>query len=333
LRDLGWALLVGVVFGLSPHSSGGRLAVSVAGGVAVGTITLGYRVIARRRRPDARVEAPPRALATLSIQSWAVLLATAAVFAPTLAWLFDAWTTGIWRNGHGLFVAVLMVFLTQRTLRRDPVEEAESSPWGFAFVLAALSLIVLDSGIRTRYLSGLGLALFLPGLSLLLLGNRRTRALGLPLFLGFLAIPLPNIWANTFMLPDMVAAGTGEVLDWFGVPIHRVGTTFMLPEGEFGLSDNCSGWSAFHASMGAGLVFAYYSRSRARKVALVLAPWVLTVLGNIVRSVVLLGLGEIFGLWIIHTAIHGLSGIVTFWGVLGFLFLMADRERLREALA
>ena len=55
--------------------------------------------------------------------------------------------------------------------------------------------------------------------------------------------------------------------------------------------------------------------------------WILAIFG-----VVLLGLGETFGLWIVHTAIHGLSGIVTFWLVLGILFLMADRERLREAL-
>ena len=134
------------------------------------------------------------------------------------------------------------------------------------------------------------------------------------------------------LLPTTVAAGTDVVLSWFGVPLHRVETTFMLSEGGFVLSDNCSGWSVLHASAGAALVFAYYSRSRLRKVALLLAPWVLTVIGNIVRSVVLLGLGEIFGLWIIHTPIHGLSGIVTFWLVLGILFLMADREKLREAL-
>ncbi len=39
-----------------------------------------------------------------------------------------------------------------------------------------------------------------------------------------------------------------------------------------------------------------------------------------------------YGLRIIHTAIHGLSGIVTFWLVLGIMVLMADRKALREAL-
>ena len=84
--------------------------------------------------------------------------------------------------------------------------------------------------------------------------------------------------------------------------------------------------------MGASIVLAAYSRSRLRRVALLLAPWPLTVLVNVLRTSVVL-LGEYHGIPVVISPLHGLSGIAAFWLVLGGTFALADWRTLREALA
>ena len=56
---------------------------------------------------------------------------------------------------------------------RGPTCPASSSPWGFASLVPALALQVIDTGMHTELLSAIALVLALPGLSLLFLGVAR----------------------------------------------------------------------------------------------------------------------------------------------------------------
>ena len=208
-RDLAWALLWGVLFGLSPHSSGARLLPSIAGGVGVGALVLGFRLFSRGRSGAVSRPAPDpsRAAVRLPPSVWVTLAVFAAVFAPTLLWMYGQWTESIWEDGHGLFMPVITAYLALTILGRDIGREREASPWGFAFVIVGLGLLVFDSGIRVHYLSALGFVACLPGLCLLLLGPRRTKRLTLPLLLAWLMVPLPNFVATYLELPSAIAWG------------------------------------------------------------------------------------------------------------------------------
>ena len=311
---------------------GYRLVVKIVGGIAAAALVLGYRVARRRRSsetaasgvgPLAAASKPPPAL-------WAVLLLFCAVFAPAVVWLYGEWTESIWRNGHGLFIPFIMFFLARSILRRDTGEDDVASPWGLLFAAAGLILAVFGSAIPFHNLSALGLALCLPGLSLLLLGVRRTRALAPVLWLGLLMVSVPTSLASHVSLALASAAGAEPILGLLGIPVVREAATLTMPNGVWALSERCSGFSVLVAATGASVFLAVYSKSVFRRVVLLLSPWFLVVGCNSLRTAFLSAFVEFTGIGLHGAHLHGASGVWTFWVVMGALFVMADRRTLRE---
>jgi exosortase len=223
-----------------------------------------------------------------------------------------------------------MFFLARSILRRDTGEDDVASPWGLLFVAAGLILAVFGSAVPFHNLSALGLALCLPGLSLLLLGVRRTRALLPALWLGLLMISVPTSLAHHASLALASAAGAEPILRLLGIPVVREGAILVLPSGDWGLSDRCSGFSVLVAATGASVFLAVYSRSVFRRIVLLLSPWFLVVICNSLRTVFLSAFVEFTGIALHGAHLHGASGVGTFWVVMGALFVMADRRTLRE---
>ena len=329
--DLAFAALVGVLVALSPLTGRTRILPSLA----LGAAAAGAVIAARMRRGPPPADAPTGpTLARPTLLVAGALALTAILFAPTLYWLFLAFTESVWRNGHGLFVPLIMVLLARSALRRDPVKGEESSAWGFAWLVPALALIVADAGIRSRYLSVIGLLLALPGLSLLLLGARRTRAIALPLALGVFLVPLPTLLEDTVGLRVATARIAKPILEQIGATVIWHQTQVRLPNSNYGVSDNCSGFAALTASFAFAVLLAATARSRARGALLILSVYPAIAIVNGVRVAVLVVLALRYGDQIlITTPLHGLSGIAVFAIVLGGLWLGADRAALRRALA
>jgi exosortase len=329
--DLAFPTLVGVMLAVSPLTGRTRILPSLALGAA-GT---GVLLLARMRRGPRPADAPTGpTLARPSLPVAGVLLLAALLFAPTLYWLYQAFTESVWRNGHGLFVPLFMVLLARSTLRRDPGTTEESSAWGFAWLVPAVSLAVIDAGVDSKYLSVLGLVLALPGLSLLWLGARRTRALALPLALGVFLFPLPTLLEDGVGLRYATAAVAKPILEVMRAPVTWHQTHVRLPESGFSVSDNCSGFAALIASFAFAALLAATSRSRVRGALLLLAVYPAVALMNGFRLVALVWLALRYGLQVlIVTPLHGLSGIVVFAVVLGGLWLCADRVAFRRAVS
>lgn len=329
--DWVWSAALGFLFGLSPLTGAGRVWASAILGTAIGFIVLGRRALlaasGRKIRP-----------ASVPVLEWpgptvaVALLAVVAAFGPTLLWLYEEYTTSIWRNGHGLFLPVVVALLARSILRKDASSSPESSPWGFAFLGVGLSLLVIDSGVQSRFISVLGLIVVLPGLSLLLLGARRTRALAYPLALMLFAFPVPIGIVDPLRLVAATAVGMDVIVQWFDIAAIRHQSLFFIPEGFIGVSQNCSGIGTFYAAMGLAVVLWPVCGSRARRVAMLLAPWPVTVLVNSVRGAFLVYGCDRYGISFLHLPIHGLSGIFAFWVVMGVVFLLADRRGTQQAL-
>lgn len=327
-RDLGWSLVWGFVFGAGPHSGAARLGVSLVGGTLA---SLGVFAALRYRRrrgwvaPSEGVPLLERASLTPSV--WALLAGCAAIFLPTLVWLFGEYTPGIWRNGHGLFVPIAIGVLVAARLRDDAGEQEESSLWGLPLVVLGALLAVVDAGVRSGYVGTLGLLLALPGLCLLLLGGRRTRRLAFPLALAIFLIPLPEHIPEPLALPSATAALAAPMLVALGFPVQQYLTIFVMREGVFNVSTNCSGVSTLYAAVFFSLLLGARMRSPLRRLGLVLCTWPVTVFVNSLRAVFLLICADRFGIAIVDTPIHGLSGIGTFWVVMLLLFLIAGLPR------
>jgi exosortase len=322
------AAVIGVVFGLSPHTSGHRLVPSLVGGVAATAAVFGFREWRARR---GRLQAFESSVGRPSLALWACFAVLLAVFASTFAFLYDAWTLSIWNDAHGIFMPLVVAFLAHRTLRRDASDAEESSAWGLAFLALGLGLAVYDAGIKTRFLAALGMVLCLPGLSLLLLGARRTRALALPLGLALFMVPIPIAVASEMAMPLATAALTEPMVELVGIPVLRLKTVFILPTENFAISDACSGVAIFFAALALAIFLAAKTKSPVRRVLLLLAPWPIVVFTSALRCAFLLVFAHFHGMWIVEMATHGLSGIVAFWSVMAILLAIAGPRTLREA--
>ncbi len=247
-----------------------------------------------------------------------------AVFAPTIGWLLDRWTSRLWFNGHALFIPLVVGWLFRDVLRRQELGAEDGSALGFAFLVPALLLRIYDLAIHTQVLSALALFIALPGLCLLFLGRRRTRAFTFPLILTFFMLPFPAIAVAPVhaVLRDITAFGTAQVIPFLGIVVAREGTTLMIPTGIVLVSDACSGFSTFYAALTLALILAYMATTVQRRIAIIVGAIVLAVACNIVRVTFLVLLAHYVSFDMLDTFAHEASGLIAFGITLIALFLI-----------
>ncbi|NOQ17299.1 MAG: hypothetical protein GQ581_09585, partial [Methyloprofundus sp.] len=68
---------------------------------------------------------------------WLSFVLLALLFAPTIAWLFDRWTMGVWHNGHGILIAAVVMYLVWKELKNNDTLPQSITPWGFAALIPA----------------------------------------------------------------------------------------------------------------------------------------------------------------------------------------------------
>jgi len=187
----------------------------------------------------------------------------------------------------------------------------------------------------TRWLSVLGLILFLPGLSLLLLGAAHTRRLALPLTLGIFLIPVPNVFASPLGLRAITAHGTEALLSLSSFPVVLDFLRFDLADGKsYLVSDNCAGFQLLLAGLAMAVTFASTTGSPVRRALLFVAVLPLTVAANALRSALLVGLAASVGSHVLEVPlVHGGTGVFAFWIVFAGMLALADWRGLRTDLA
>ena len=268
-----------------------------------------------------------RRLRATGLATMALLLAL--VYFPTVAWLVHRWSLGVWFQLHGFAVFPIAIWLAYLRLRRFAGAPPTPSNWGFAFLVPALLLQVLDAALRTELLSAVSFFLIIPGLCLLFLGRERTKTIWFPLlFLGF-AVPIPLLAARAIhiVLRHVAATGTAQVLDFLGYEVSRQATSLQVGPHAIEIADACSGFSTLTALLMVGLLLCYLARTRWTRGALLLAlVFPVAMFANLVRCIVLIMLVAAFDADILGTMLHPGSGVATF--LLGLVLLMAAERRL-----
>jgi exosortase len=251
------------------------------------------------------------------VSRWATVLvvsALAIVYAPTVAWLFGRWTISVWHHAHGMFIPPLVAWLIAQELRRHRELPVTASAWGFALLVPALSLHVLDTGIQTQLLSAISLVIALPGLSLLFLGWPRTRVILFPLLFTAFALPIPLALTERvhLALRHLTTDVVTPMLSMSGVSLFTQGTTVHLANATVEIADACSGFSTLYAAMAFAFLLAYFSPTTMRRVLLLAAAAPIAIASNLLRMFLLLLLVVWRGPEILDTFIHPLSGMLTF---------------------
>jgi len=257
------------------------------------------------------------------------------VFAPTIYWLWQRWTMSVWHNVHGIFIPFVVAYFVRDVLRSERNPEAEQSAWGFVFLILGLGMIVLDSAIRTQLLSAFGMVVCLPGLSLLLLGSRRTKALTFVWILAFFMLPIPAAFIERFtlLLRIIAAVGAEHLIALFGMPVVREDTLLLLPGARFVIADACSGFSVLYASVTMALVLAYITTSWLRRLIVVAAAFPIAMACNTLRCTILALLVHHWGPHIMDTFLHPLSGLLTFGVAAALLTFLGTTPEMRRRTA
>lgn len=248
------------------------------------------------------------------------------VFAPTVLWLWQRWTLSVWHNGHGLLVALLIAYLIREELSKLKDLPADANPWGFAILIPALSLHVLDTGIHTQLLSAAAFYLALPGLSLLFLGAQRTKAILFPLLALFLTLPIPLVFTESLhlLLRHIATKSVVWLLKSFGVPVFSRDTLIEVENGSLMVADACSGFATLYAAVTIAILTAYFCRDMGRKVLVLAIAAPLAVGVNILRVLLLTLLVNWLGIDILATSAHEISGLLTFIIALPIIFFLGQ---------
>ena len=266
---------------------------------------------------------------------WLVLTAMAAVFTPTVIWLWGRWTLSVWHNAHGLLLVLVVAYFVREELIGLRHLPRSSNAWGFAILLPALALHALDAGMHTELLGAAALVLALPGLSLLLLGTARTKAIAVPLLFLVLALPIPLSFTERIhlVLRHIVTAATAGIVPMLGIPVYVEGTTMTTAHGQLEVADACSGFSTLYAAVAVALLTAYQAASPARRALVMVAAAPIAIASNILRVTLLVALVAWRGGDILDTFIHPLSGMMTFALSLPIIFWLGGEQRPAPAAA
>jgi exosortase len=235
----------------------------------------------------------------------------------------------VWHHAHGLMIPPVVAYFVRQELRSLSHLPRESSAWGFALLLPALGLHVLDTSMMTQLLSAASIVLALPGLSLLFLGPTRTRAIIFPLLLTAFALPIPLALTEPvhMLLRQIATAACATILPLIGVPVFAEGTTLHLAVSPVQISDACSGFSTLYASIALAYLTAYTTPGVGRKALILAAAAPLAITANVLRVLVLVLLVVWRGPEILDTFIHPLSGMLTFAMALPVIFWLGQPRK------
>ena len=254
------------------------------------------------------------------------------LFAPTVAWLVDRWTMSVWQNAHGMFVPPLSAWLAWQALREHRHLPVESSKWGFLLLIPALLIHALDAGMHTQLLSAIALVPALAGLSLVLLGGRRTRLIAFPLLLLGFALPIPLAFTEPLqlVLRQIAATSTAFFLPLVGISVFLDGTTLHTTSGVVSVSDACSGFSTLYAAATVAALVAYNAPSWNRAILVVVAAAPVAIAANILRVIALTLMVAWGSGWLLETFVHPLSGMLTFALALPVLFWLGSGRTIQQ---
>lgn len=269
---------------------------------------------------------------------WQIVIASVLLlflFAPTISWLWERWTMSVWQNGHGILVTLLVIYLIGGELKKLKALPQQASAWGFAILAPALIIHMLDTGLNSQLLSAFALFMSLPGLALLFLGPKRTKAILFPLVILLLTLPIPLVFTESIHMGLRIVATKSVVwlLKIFGVPVYSTGTLLQVENGTLQVADACSGFSTLYAAVTIAILTAYFCNSVKRRILVLMIAVPLAIAVNIVRVLVLTLLVNWFGLDVLATAAHQISGLLTFMVALPIIFFLGQNPVTQQNLA
>jgi len=203
----------------------------------------------------------------------------------------------------------------------------------FAFLILVFSLFLYGFGWHQDFMviSTFSFIPFLYGLIEFVYGKRIRKILTFPIFYLLLLVPPPFALLDNFTLPlrYISAQAVEKILVLFRFPVKREGLILLIKGHQILVGQACSGFRTLISMFALGILYVYLTQRRFLKKIILLGLVVpLSLIGNIVRILIICFLTVYFGEKIAQGFFHYFSGIVVFLIVLsGFLILDSFLEK------
>jgi exosortase len=192
-----------------------------------------------------------------------------------------------------------------------------------------LALILFVFGWRHDYIliSTFSLIPLLAGITGYLWGSAMLKAISFPLSYLFFLIPPPAGILDAITLPmrKLASIGAELVLKSFHLPIERQGLLIFINNHEIYLAPACSGFRSLITFMALSMLYLYFLKTSSdKKWVLILCVIPLSILGNLVRVIILCLITYTFGDEMGQGFLHEFSGILVFAVIIGG-FMLIDK--------
>ena len=257
-------------------------------------------------------------------QSWSVLVCAAFFAAPTLIALSQqAWTSEAGSLAPLILVLGLWTLWHAVQRHRDKVSEGSLIIW-LAVLAPAIVIMLFASLINMAPLMALATWAVLSATFYALLGWKIVKLCAVPLaFLG-LVVPLPftlSAPANA-VLRESISGASVDMARAIGMSAAKGQGQIAIDQYVLAVENACAGASSTLSLVAIGLLFAYWisSAGLGRTLAIAVLAIPIALIANVLRVVGLLWLTSAFGSAILDTAIHPLSGVLSF--MIAFILLV-----------
>ena len=205
---------------------------------------------------------------------WAVpflcaYLAWQASRAPGTSGLASIFSTTLFKISWALLLLLSLLYLPTR-LVQEANPDWRLVSWALAIIVVGLTLVFVHR----------------------VFGLQVLRWTAFPVVFFFVAVPWPTLIEEPLIrrLAEFNAIGAVEILNLIGLPALRHGNVIEISTGLVGIEDACSGIRSFQACLMIGLFLGAFNRLRtSRRLELVIAGFLLAILFNLGRTILLVG--------------------------------------------
>ncbi|MBA7561584.1 hypothetical protein ES708_03223 [subsurface metagenome] len=245
-----------------------------------------------------------------------LFLATLLAYLPTVVKLAAGpWNTE--QDGHGPFIIAAAAWVTWRNFLHFRSRAFVPTPvFGWPVLIAGLFVLVLARSQDILVVEVLTLIPVMIGCTLIVGGWAGLRAFAFPIGLMVFAAPPPG-WLLDYVTVPLKALVSDVVVRLIyaaGYPIAQNGVVIMIGSYQLLVKDACAGMNSIFALSAIGFLYIYIvgHASRVRNALLLLSILPITIAANFVRVVCLVLLAYYFGIGIIETYLHEMTGVVLF---------------------
>lgn len=216
---------------------------------------------------------------------------------------------------HGFLIPLVSAFFIWRQRNDLRTVRRSSSGLGLAIFLGGLLLLLAGSIAAEYFTMRCSLLLVIGGLILYLWGQQTTGKLLFPLLYLVFMIPLPYVlyYSLSFPLELLASRWTVVIVRFLGLPIFREGNILHLENTTLQVIDACSGLRSLISLSALAAAMAYITqRTVIRGLVLFSTTVPIAIMANILRLSMTAVLASLYGESVAQGFFHEFSGVMVF---------------------